>query len=90
MVYSDIVFEIFFDMFERYLKKEELVLEVYVDILSGYNIYVFVLLEVFRYFVIFMNLLCWFVKSKRLKLFAVICVLILSGNKNVYNIYIED
>ncbi|ADQ42008.1 CRISPR-associated protein DxTHG [Caldicellulosiruptor acetigenus I77R1B] len=88
--YSDIVLEIFLDMLERYLKKEEPVSEVYVDISSGHNIYVSALLEALRHFATFMNLSCWLVKSKRPKLFAAICAPILPGNKNVYNIYIED
>ncbi|WAM33723.1 CRISPR-associated CARF protein Csx1 [Caldicellulosiruptor morganii] len=87
--YGDIVLEIFLDMLKRYLEKESLIEEIYIDISSGHNIYISAMLEALRHFATFANLRHWINKERRPGLFVTICDPILPGNKNVYQVYSE-
>lgn len=88
--YGDIVLEIFLDMIKRYLKENNLISEVYIDISSGHNIYISAMLEALRHFATFTNLRHWVDKRKRPKLFISICDPILPGGQNIHQVYIEE
>lgn len=88
--YGDIVLEIFIDMVKRYLKENNLISEVYIDISSGHNIYISAMLEALRHFATFTNLRHWIDKRKRPKLFISICDPILPGGQNIHQVYIEE
>ncbi len=89
-VYGDIVLEIFLDMLKRYLKENNLISEVYIDISSGHNIYISAMLEALRHFATFTNLRHWVDKRKRPKLFITICDPILPGSQNIHQVYREE
>jgi len=88
--YGDIVLEIFLDMIKRYLKMNNSISEIYIDISSGHNIYISAMLEAFRHFATFTSLRHWVDKRKRPKFFITICDPILPGSENIYQVYIEE
>lgn len=85
--FSDIVFEIAIDMIERYLKDE--VERIYIDISTGFNIYVSAMLEAVRFFSTWASLRNWLPEEKRPEILLAFSDPILGNEATRYQIHLE-
>ncbi|MFO7153236.1 MAG: CRISPR-associated CARF protein Csx1 [Bacillota bacterium] len=85
--FSDIVFEIAMDMIERYLKNP--VEKIYVDVSTGFNIYVSALLEAVRLFSTWAALRSWLPEEGRPEIWLSFSDPILGGGATKYPLHLE-